>query len=180
MIIVNVWEPRGILDDHFEMERHPFSPGHASFTIGASLYAPDLTVSWWPVHGGETVVLGDDATVLPYDTEVVVEGCQANKRYRIYGRDDFAAGIAGARENIGLDEAAIRDWWAEWDTNGLYRLRDRSCCTAVIAGLLAGGAQAYASLAGYEQSPPTESLMSPLLVKRLCRAVIEGMAQSRY
>jgi hypothetical protein len=161
VITVNVWE------------------GHASFVIDASGSMPETTVSWWPRDGGLDLVFGDEPYVMPYETEVRVEAGVALKRYRLYALDDFAAGVVGAREHIGLDTADIHDWWRGWRT-GIYRLRDRNCCTTVVAGLLAGGALEYTELAGHHHLDPETSFMTPGYVHRMCRAIIHGMSLARF
>lgn len=161
MITVNVWE------------------GHSSFVISASAFVPETTVSWWPRDGGLDLVLGDEPYVMPYETELRVEAGVQLKRYRLFALEDHAAGMAGAREHIGLDTSAIHDWWRQWQT-GIYRLSDRNCCTTVIAGLLAGGARQYTELAGLVHLDPEANFMMPRNVHRFCRAVITGMSLARF
>lgn len=177
MIIVNVWDAVG-----------GSTLGHASMILPATDHLPELTVSWWPVNGGPWMVLGDDAANVPYDTddgsldELAIEGRVPERRYPLYGLGDAAAGVAGAREGIGLDEAAIRDWWRLWSEDGRYRITDRSCCTTVIAGLYAGGAREYTDAAGLSWFPP-ESFglaLTPQRVHLVCQAIETGMSRSRF
>lgn len=166
MIIVNVWDAVGgsVL-------------GHASMILPATTDHPELTVSWWPVHGGLAMLYGDDAANLPYDREVVAEGRVPERRYSLFGLQDAASGMAGAREGIGLDETAMHEWWATWSEDGSYRLTDRSCCTTVIAGLYAGGARPYTDLAGLTWIPPDTFgvAVTPTRVHVVCEGIARGM-----
>jgi hypothetical protein len=169
MIIVNVWDAVG-----------GSVMGHASMILPATADAPEVTVSWWPVNGGAWMLLGDDAATLPYASEVTVEGRVPERRYRLYGLGDAAAGISGARDGIGLDESAMRTWWDTWCEDGSYRLTDRSCCTTVIAGLYAGGARPYTDSAGLTWVPPDcfGIAMTPQRVHVVCQGIERGMSLS--
>ncbi len=177
MIIVNVWDAV-----------HGSVLGHASMILPATDYLPELTISWWPVHGGASMLFGDEAANLPYDgdegsnSEIAFEGRVPERRYRLHGLRDAANGVTGAREGIGLNEAAIREWWASWSEDGRYRITDRNCCTTVIAGLLAGGAREYTDGAGLVWIPPEHSgvVMTPQRVHQVCQAIQTGMLRSRF
>jgi hypothetical protein len=171
MIIVNVWD--AVAGSVF---------GHASMILPATEFAPEITVSWWPVNGGPWMFLGDDAANVPFETEVAIEGRVPERQYRLYSLRDAAAGVSGAREGIGLDDAAMRDWWNTWSLDGSYRITDRSCCTTVIAGLYAGGAREYTDAGGLTWVPPdTPGLeMTPTRVHLVCQAIERGMAHSRF
>ena len=175
MITVNVWDPTGGAFGGISGGRF----GHASLEIGATAYAPAVTVSWWP-HGFILYSLaGDDAVVLPYDDELVQEDHEVpDHRYRLPGNQDNAAGVSGTRAHIGLDESAMRQWWTEWQSDRTYRLFDRNCCSTVIRCLMAG-ASGYAELGGVEVLADNW-IARPSDVRLLCEAIITGMAAARY
>lgn len=170
MIIVNVWDAVG--DSVL---------GHASMILPATADQPEITVSWWPVHGGAWMLFGDEAANVPYEDEVAIEGRVPERRYRLYGTSDAAAGVPGARQGVGLDEVAMRTWWSTWSEDGTYRITDRSCCSTVIAGLYAGGARLYTEIAGLTWIPPDMFgvALTPQRVHLVCQAIETGMSRCR-
>jgi hypothetical protein len=160
MIIVNVWE------------------GHASFVTNPGAGMPKTTVSWWPRYG-ELAILDSEPYVMPYATELMVEAGTDQKRYQIFTLNDYADGVPGAREHVGLDLTAIHAWWQQWQS-GRYRLLDHNCCCTVMCGLIAGGARQYTGLAGYEFVEPDGNFMTPNDVDPFCQAIIRGMDTANF
>ena len=167
MITVSVWNPAGS------------SPGHSALFLSALPDAGELTMSWWPVDAGSDTFLLDEAATLPYELEQRTDGRLPDARYRLYSLEDCANGVAGARERIGLDQAAMRTWWEARSLDGSYRLTDRNGCTSVLACLEAGGCRSYVELAGLQWAEPEAFLITPTRVREVCRAIIEGMTLSR-
>jgi hypothetical protein len=148
--------------------------GHAAMEIGGGEPAGAIYVSWWP--RGDTfgdVLVGTPAFRSRTLAQEIRDegGAPPDHRIRIPGCGENPA-------DNGLDESAIKAWWAEWRRDPTYRLADRSCCTAVVRGLLAGGAEEYAS--GTLSINPSAIVWGPSDVVAIANACVEGIGAMRY
>lgn len=168
MITVNIW-----LADESNV-------GHASLLIGGGSPPGPVLVSWWPHNSSPLgLLVGADAVPLTYEQEVAAEGHPPHHRIPLFGLDDHAAGVPGAREHIGLHETDMKEWWRQWQLEPTYRLFDRSCCSTTIRCLMSGGAAEYADLGGVEVNVDNW-LARPDDVLRLANALTLGIGRSRF
>ena len=150
------------------------SVGHAAMEISGGTPSGVVYVSWWPRRD----TFGDVLVGTPaYDRRTLADeirdegGAHPDQTIRIAGRGEGNAGN-------GLDEDAMKAWWATWQRDPDYRLTDRNCCTTVVRGLLAGHATVYASRTLYIN--PDAIVWSPSDVVAIANACVSGIAASRF
>jgi len=149
------------------------SVGHAAMEISGGEPSGSVYVSWWPRHDSWNDVLGGTPAYRRRNlsNDILAEGRIAPDHYiRIPGRDEGGG--------PGLDETAMKRWWAHWRHDPTYRLIDRNCSTAVVRGLMAGGAEPYSHRTLYINSEAV--LWGPSDVVAIAKACVKGIAASNY
>ncbi len=173
MITVYVWDSAGGGSTGAFVGVESASVGHAAMEIGGGEPAGVIYISWWPRHDTfYDVLVGTPAhTRRTLGQEIRDEGLQPAHRILIPGQGEGRAGN-------GLDESAIKEWWREWQRDTTYRLADRSCCTTIVRGLLAGGAMMYA---GFTLDINSDAIVwGPGDVVAIANACVTGVAASRF
>jgi hypothetical protein len=115
MIYVFVWP--GILQGNV---------GHTSLRIDGTPSHGEEYISWWPAGAGSVVEFLTDQGI-PATTHT-------------FAQDEEAEGYANFHHIgiFGMDEDAMRSWWAKFKADPTYRLFHRSCATTVAKVLAAG------------------------------------------
>jgi hypothetical protein len=148
------------------------SVGHAAMEIAGGDPAGVVYVSWWP--RAETfwnALVGTPAHAQrTLEQEIAAECAPPDHRIRIPGLGDGHAGN-------GLDQTAMKAWWQAWQRDSTYRLVDRSCCTTIVRGLLAGQAERYT---GTILINPSAVVWGPGDVVAIADACAAGVAAARY
>ena len=174
MITVYVWDAAAGGSSGVFCGIEGASVGHAAMEISGGEPGGVIYVSWWPrVDTFSGALFGTPAhTRRTLGQEIEDEGGLAPAHsIRIPGHGEGHAGN-------GLDETAMKEWWKEWQADPTYRLTDRSCCTTVVRGLLAGHAEAFA---GTTLEINTSAVVwSPSDVVAIAEACANGIASSRY
>ncbi len=145
--------------------------GHAAMEISGGPGEP-VYVSWWPRYdswGGIFNGPADRRRNLEMDFRA--EGGFASHHHIVI------PGVSDG-EGVGLDETAMKKWWTAWQRNSTYRLLDRNCSTAVVRGLLAGGAMPYANQTLYINSDAI--VWSPSDVVAIAQACVTGIGPTRH
>ncbi|WP_158815636.1 LamG-like jellyroll fold domain-containing protein [Methylocapsa sp. S129] len=111
--------------------------GHASMSLSDETY-----ISWWPkgiatiwnLNGVAQDFYADHVIDRTYSDDITGEGDPNFNPPTIFRDPDYRIKI------FGLDEAAIKTWWANQQLTENYRLIDMNCSTVVYKALCAGGA----------------------------------------
>lgn len=174
MITVYVWNQAGGGSSGVFWGVDGASVGHAAMQIDGGSPSGQVYVSWWPRRD----TFGDVLAGTPaHERRTLADeirdegGVNPDRTIRIPGRGEGTAGN-------GLDETAMKTWWADWQRDPQYRLMDRNCCTTVVRGLLAGHATVYASRTLYIN--PDAIVWSPSDVVAIADACVSGIAASRF
>lgn len=100
--------------------------GHASLRIQSTPSDPEEYCSWWPAGAG---------TVYDFLT-----GGAIPARWHTFAEDEEAEDNANFHtiSIFGLDEPAMRAFWATWKADPTYRLYYKNCATSVMKLLAVG------------------------------------------
>lgn len=115
MVVVYVWP--GILNGNV---------GHTAMKVDGGFPPGEIYISWWPEGTGG---------IIPFLLDQNIPA-----RLGTFQSDDEAEGFSNfhAIEIHGLDEDAIKAWWAQWLLDMSYRLFHKSCATTVAKALAVG------------------------------------------
>ena len=149
--------------------------GHAAMEIRGGKPADAAYVSWWPRHDtwGDLLVGTRAYARRSLSMDRRDEGGLAPDHSIIIPGSDDSGG-----PGPGLNETVMKRWWADWQRQPTYRLMDRNCSTAVVRGLMAGGAEPYSHRTLYINSDAV--IWGPSDVVAIAKACVKGIAASNY
>jgi hypothetical protein len=155
MILVYIWLPEG------------GNVGHTSLQLG-EVGDPEVTyISWWPATNLDPLKKAQGVT------HSLAEDIECESRL-----PDITIELEMLKNGQGLNEGAIRNWWANFQSQNVkYGLGGKNCSWVVVSALKAGGSDRFFPWhkLNVKRNIPLKSFLVPMIVGLLQYMTVQGI-----